>query len=389
MKTLRLYYDDAYCASFEGRVVLSEDKKVALDQSAFYPTSGGQPNDLGTLHFGDAAACVLDVTVEEDIVWHHLDRPIPQGTRVHGEIDWPRRFDHMQQHAGDHMIAGAIWQLFRGVTIGLHTGQEESSIDIAMPDGKTHLTDEETAQVEKLVNERIQHNDPIRCWFPAEEELSSLPIRKKPTVNEHIRIVAMGDYEMVACGGTHPTTTGQIGSVKILSTAPSRGNMRLTFIAGMRAIQHYQASHKCVREISAQLSADVHTAPAALEKMLQANAAQLKDVQSRLAQSTLHAVRMAGRSCGDLRVYPCHLPFADAASMQQAAKAMLAEEKTIVLLSCQRENGRMLLFARSADLPHDMAALLRNAGARGGGKPGFAQGSTTGENVLENALSLL
>lgn len=389
MKTLRLYYDNAYLTEFSGIVVHAEGNRVALNQSAFYPTSGGQPNDLGTLTFEGTAINVTDVTVEDDIVWHHLDRPIPEGAQVLGQIQWDRRFDHMQQHAGDHMIAGAVWQLFGGVTIGLHTGQEESTIDITMPEGKTHLTDEETALVEALVNRRIQHNAPIRCWFPDDKELSSLPIRKKPTVNEHIRIVAMGDYEMVACGGTHPSTTGQIGPVKILSTAPSRGNMRLTFLAGMRAAEHYQACHRCVREIGTLLSADVHTAPATLEKLIQANAAQVKDVQSLLSEATLHMIRMSKHIRDGKFIYACHLPFADAAAMQQAAKELIAEENTLLLLSCRRDGGRMLLFARSRDVDVDMAALLRKTGARGGGKPDFAQGSTTEETVLDAALSLL
>ena len=389
MKTNRLYYTNAYLTEFDATIILSEGSCVALDQSAFYPTSGGQPNDTGFLIAENIRARVNDVTVENDIVWHHLDQPLPAGIKVHGVIDWPRRFEHMQQHAGDHIIAGAIWETFRGVTIGLHTGQAESSIDITMPEGKTHLTDEETAQIENLVNSRIQQNHPIRCWFPDEKELETLPIRKKPTVSENVRIVAMGDFEMVACGGTHPSTTGQIGPVKILSTAPSRGNMRLTFLAGMRALHHYQASYKCAREISARLSSDVYAAPAALEKLLDANASSLKDMQSRLMQAALHTVLQSKTMIKDKTVYACHLPYADAASLQQAAKALIAEENTLVLLSCQRDNGCLLLFARSADAQTDMAALLRNAGARGGGKPDFAQGSAPDESVLQIALSLL
>ena len=171
MKTNRLYYDNAYLTEFDATVVLADGNKIALDQSAFYPTSGGQPFDTGRISFGDRFVLVQDVTVEDDIVWHHLDQPIPVGAKVHGFIDWNRRFEHMQQHAGDHMIAGTIWELFKGVTIGLHTGQTESTIDITMPEGKTHLTEAETLQVESLVNQRIQMNAPIRCWFPEAEEL--------------------------------------------------------------------------------------------------------------------------------------------------------------------------------------------------------------------------
>lgn len=381
MKTNRLYYDNAYLTSFDAQVVAVKEKAVALNQSAFYPTSGGQPFDKGTLTSGETTANILDVTVEDDIVWHHLDMPLPLGASVHGQIDWNRRFDHMQQHAGDHIIAGAVWEVFHGVTIGLHTGTDVSTIDISMPDGRMHLDDEETKAIEDLVNRRIQQNHPIRCWFPSDDELKTLPIRKKPTVSEHIRIVAMGDFEMVACGGTHPDTTGQIGPVKILSTAPSRGNMRLTFVAGMRAFKHYQASALCARDLGSKLSADMQSAPDALEKLMENFASERKDLQNRLSQAALSLIAANEQNINGIRCFICSLPFADAGVLQQAAKVLLQSENTLLFLACPKGEGQLLLFARSADRTEDMAALLRKTGARGGGKPDFAQGSSA-ENVL-------
>lgn len=389
MITNRLYYDNAYLTVFDANVVSCEKGRIALDASAFYPTSGGQPFDTGKLTWENGEAIVTDVNVENGIVWHTTSCEIPIGTIIHGEIDWARRFDHMQQHAGDHMIAGTIWQLFQGVTIGLHTSQEVSTIDIAMPDGRTHLTDAETAQVERIVNARIHQNAPIRCWFPEAEELNALPLRKKPTVSDHVRIVAMGDFEMVACGGTHPRSTGEIGLVKILSTAPSRGNMRLTFVAGMRALHAFQAASICARDVGALLSADVLTAPAALQKLMDNQTAVQKDLQARLVAAAVQLIKSAVTDLEGVSVALCHLPFADASILQQAAKSCLQNEKTILLLSCPKDQGLMLLFARSQDLSHDMASLLRNAGARGGGKPDFAQGSTQIMDILEKSFALL
>ena len=233
--TDRLYYDDAYLTAFDAAILSCRDGWAALNRSAFYPTSGGQPFDTGVLTAEGTDYAVTDVQVQGNVVWHRIGASILEGIHVHGRIDWPRRFDHMQQHAGDHMLAGAAWQLFGATTIGLHMGNEVSSIDLSFPDGRTRLNDEEIDRWEMLVNERVQQDDPIRCWFPKPEELTALPLRKPPTVKEHVRVVAMGDYEMVACGGTHPRSTGQIGLVKILSCAPSRGNMRLTFISGVVA----------------------------------------------------------------------------------------------------------------------------------------------------------
>ena len=164
--TERLYYDNAYLTEFDGTVLACEARgghyEVLLDRSAFYPTSGGQPFDTGRL----ADAKVLDVNVADGEVWHTVDRPLKAGDSVHGTIDWPRRFDHMQQHAGDHMIAGALHRLMGGVTIGLHVGDEVSTIDVSMPDGATRITPEALRQIEMDVNEHIQRDVPIRCWFP-------------------------------------------------------------------------------------------------------------------------------------------------------------------------------------------------------------------------------
>ncbi|MBQ7455112.1 MAG: alanyl-tRNA editing protein, partial [Clostridia bacterium] len=218
MTTERLYYDDAYLTEFDARVVsVRADGWAALDRSAFYPTSGGQPYDTGVLERGADAFRVTDVSVQDSVVWHRVGEGLREGDRVHGVIDWARRFEHMQQHAADHMLAGAAWELYGGVTIGLHLGQTDATIDMELPGGRTRLTQEEADTLEALVNARVQRDDPIRCWFPSAEELETLPLRKRPTVSEHVRVVAMGDYEMVACGGTHPATTGQIGPVKIVS----------------------------------------------------------------------------------------------------------------------------------------------------------------------------
>jgi len=208
--TERLYYDNAYLTEFDGTVLECRENganwDVLLDRSAFYPTSGGQPYDTGVL----GGAKVLDVNVDGGDVWHTVDAPLTVGQTVHGCIDWARRFDHMQQHAGDHMIAGALHRLMQGVTIGLHISEAVSTIDVAMPEGVTRISDEDVRRIEADVNDHIQRDVPIRCWFPDEAELAALPLRKKPTVDEHVRIVAIGDDEMVACGGTHPATAGQL-----------------------------------------------------------------------------------------------------------------------------------------------------------------------------------
>ena len=390
MSTHRLYYADAYQTEFDAQVVaLREDGWAALDQSAFYPTSGGQPFDTGTLESPGKTVRVTNVEVRDGVVWHQTDGPLAVGESVHGRIDWERRLDHMQQHAADHMLAGAAWQLFGAVTIGLHTGKDVSSIDMDVPSGRTHFTPEEIQALETLVNRRVQQDDPIRCWFPAPDELAALPLRKRPTVSEHVRVVAMGDYEMVACGGTHPATTGQIGPVKILSTAPARGKLRLTFVAGMRAVRYFQRVARCAEGLSAALSATPDTALDALRHERETDQEARRAAREQLTLAMLETLRRDAISlpCGML--YCGHIAYGEPETLLHAAAALTAQPGAIALLSCPRKDARMLIFARSADGALDMAQLLRESGARGGGKPDMAQGSAPDGAALESAKRIL
>ena len=386
MITERLYYDNAYLTEFDGEVIeIRSNGWAALNRSAFYPTSGGQPYDTGDWTIGERILHVTDVEVENGVVWHKLDGPVSVGEKAHGKIDWERRFDHMQQHAGDHMLAGAAWQLFGGVTIGLHLGRENSTIDMTLPDGRTHLTPDEITALEDTVNRRVQQDDPIRCWFPTPEELETLPARKKPTVKEHVRMVAMGDYEMVPCGGTHPSTTGQIGPIKIISCTPSRGNMRLCFAAGMRATRLFRKAFDAAGDMAALLSADLDTAPDALRRERESALIQQKDLKERLALAALHILRSERQG----NLYAGHLPFAYHDTLLKAASELTKEQDAIVLLSCPKADARMLVFARGNEVKLDMAALLRASGARGGGKPDMAQGSSTDQNILKKTIELI
>ena len=390
MKTNRLYYDNAYLTQFDAQVVAVRERdgacEVALDQSAFYPTSGGQPYDTGVL----GGCRVTDVTVENDVVWHRIDGTLKEGDAVHGEIDWLRRFDHMQQHGGDHVLAGACYELFGGETIGLHLGETESSIDMTLPGGRTHLTAEEVTLLEDTVNARIQRDDPVRCWFPEEEELNALPLRKKPTVTEHIRIVAFGDYEMVACGGTHPDTAAQLGVVKVISCAPARGKMRLTFVAGMRAFKYLQACATAATKIAREVSSDIPGAyDAYIRERDTAREARQTLMQS-LTDAAIEILKNSGEALIDGgMLYVRHLPFLDRAALLHAASVLSKNQSAVCLLSCPDKNGCAVIFLRSADRSEDMSALLRASGARGGGKPDMAQGSAADESVLAAAKALL
>ena len=390
--TDRLYYDNAYLTEFDATVLDCRANgpayDVLLDRSAFYPTSGGQPFDTGIL----GGAKVTDVNVSGGEVWHTVDKPLSVGENVHGMIDWPRRFDHMQQHAGDHMIASALHRLMGGVTIGLHISSDISTIDVAMPEGITRITPEEIRQIEEDVNEHIQRNVPIRCWFPGEAELAGLPLRKKPTVSEHVRIVAIGDDEMVACGGTHPRSAGELGLVKIVSVAPARGKMRVSFLAGRRALRDYFRCHDAAHAAAQLLSAT----PEGLEGSVAALQERMRAAESeliRLKRDTLFGripqlLEAAEALPGGIKLVSGFAD-ADAASLKELVSRLIDQPGVIALMGAKTGGAAVYVFGRSADVAADMGKLLRECaqplGGKGGGRPDFAQGGGC-EGILEAAL---
>ena len=383
--TERLYYEDSYLWEFDAAIVqVRAGKKpgtweAAMDRSAFYPTSGGQPFDTGKLTFEGGEANVTDVEADrEGVVWHTLDREIPAGTAVHGVIDGVRRTDHMEQHGGEHMLAGAIWEKLQGTTIGLHLGQEDSTIDVALPGERTHLTEDEIRLLEDTVNGRIRLDAPVRCWFPSAEELETLPLRKAPTVSEHVRIVAMGDFEMVACGGTHPSSTGRIGLLKILSVIPAKGKARVSFVCGARAIAVFQKYMRCADKAGAALSCPVERLSRAASE-LKSRVAEAERKANRFETKELLEKFRRAESTEDLKGVALAAVITeetDARAVSAAVSEYIAEKGKVLLLAA----GERLTFARSENVPIDMAELIRRVG-RGGGRPEMAGGAGIPECV--------
>ncbi len=383
--TERLYYEDAYLWAFDACVTGCRPGKekdtweISLNRSAFYPTSGGQPFDTGFLRTEKGEARITDVECDrEGEVWHTADREIAVGTPVRGEIDAARRLDHMEQHGGEHMLAGAIWEKLGGTTIGLHLGHEDSSIDVSMQEDRTHLTEEEICILEDTVNARIRQDAPIRCWFPDREELEKLPLRKPPTVKEHVRIVAMGDFEMVACGGTHPASTGRIGQIKIISAAPARGKVRVTFVCGGRAEKLFQKYMRCADKAGNVLSCPTEKLSSAAGELKKRLAEAERKVKTFETDRILNEIRR-NETPDDLRdilLSVTTLEAGDPRPTAEAVSAYIAEKGRALLLWSEDR----LTFARSADVDIDMSELIRRVG-RGGGRPDLANGAGIRECV--------
>lgn len=395
--TDRLYYDNAYLTEFDAVVLEAKEENgenlVRLDRSAFYPTSGGQPFDVGTLN----EANVLDVFVDkEGEVWHKTDRKLEKGRAVHGKIDWQRRFDHMQQHAGEHMLANAAYRLLGGHTIGLHLGRDFSTIDMDLPGGKTHITIEEIRALEDDVNKNIQKNVPIRCYFPDEETLLSLPLRKPPTVTEHVRIVQIGDYEYCACGGTHPENAGEIGLVKILSATPSRGKLRLAFVCGMRAYAELRRRFEEIERAANVLSTAWENLSSQVEALLE----KAKNAEYQLRQEKKNAALMkAGElyenaeEVNGVRVIKHVFASLGMEGLREAGNRIIENGNAVALLADEGEKGYMLFFARSENVDANMGKILSESakkhGGKGGGRSDFAQGSSPDAGAVDDAMKLL
>lgn len=380
--TDRLYYDNTYLTEFDAVVVEclpKEDKFIIkLDRSAFYPTSGGQPFDTGFI----SGAAVTDVYVDSDgDVWHEVSNSFDAGSEVHGSIDWERRFDHMQQHAGEHLLANAAFRLLNGVTIGLHLGSDVSSIDMTLPEGRTRISDDELRALEDDVNDRIQRDVPVRQWFPDKDELVRLPLRKPPTVNEHIRIVQIGELEFCACGGTHPSSAGQIGLVKIVDARPARGKLRLTFVCGKRAFELLRKNFDLLHSTGEAISTSVDNVPMqvrAMDDEIKKLTRELSTVRKELLLSNAGAMLdKAAITENGIRIVGEYVE-ADVNAARELATHLTKLPRTIAVIGVKTISNYSFIVCRSSDIDCNCGANLSAAakicGGKGGGKLDFAQG---------------
>lgn len=230
MDTEKLYDRDAFLKEFDAVVTDCRPGKgdtylVTLDRTVFYPEGGGQPADRGDL----GGAAVLDVQERDGLVLHTCDRPLTVGASVHGAIDWSRRFDHMQQHSGEHIVSGMLCAAFSCDNVGFHMGADVVTIDYNAP-----MTWDQVLEVEARANRYIWENHPFRAYYPAPEELAAIPYRSKKALEGPVRITEFPGADCCACCGTHVAASGQVGLVKFLSCQKLREGVRLELLCGGR-----------------------------------------------------------------------------------------------------------------------------------------------------------
>lgn len=372
----RIYYTDPQCTEFDavvtGTTRQGDRPAVALDTTAFYPTSGGQPHDTGML--GDAR--VVEVT-ESDAgeVWHVLDRDVEAGQRLHAIVDRERRFDHMQQHTGQHLLSAAFDRLHHARTVGFHLGAVVSSVDLAID-----VSAQAIAAAESEANRIVWEDRSVGIRFVTEAEAAALPLRKEPARGGTLRVIDVEGYDLSACGGTHVSRTGAVGLIALLSAERLRGGTRLEFVCGGRALRSLRTFRDAVAGCIHHVSVMPEELPGAIER-LQAEVKDqrkaMKDVQERLAGYEAAALASAVEEVNGVRQVVQAIDGRD----QNGLKAM-------ALAICSNPGFEAALFSttapyvavlarsknRSVDCAAVLKALMETCGGRGGGKPDLAQG---------------
>lgn len=378
MSTKRLYYRDANLCEFTARTQAQQHTErgpaVCLDQTAFYPSSGGQPHDTGTLD----GAPVLDVWEAEDgSVWHLLERPL-QTEEVKGEIDWSRRFDHMQQHTGQHLLSAAFVNLLDAQTVGFHLGNDAATIDL----DKAGLTWDQAFQAEDQVNGEIWQDRPVGVHFINPEEVWKFPLRKPPQVSGTIRVIWIEGYDASACGGTHVKRTGEVGVVKITRLENYKGGTRVTFLCGERALRDYRRAQKVLLGASAELSVGqdkLHEAIIRLQGELKGARKALNNTRGELMEYQAERLWDSTPEVNGMRSILAHWRERSFAEARMFASLLRQRPQTLLMLAVSEDDSLRLVCARSDDLAGlDAAAILQSAadtlGGRGGGSPTMAQG---------------
>ena len=380
--TERLYYHDCYLTEFRASVVdtSSDGSRIYLDRTAFYPTSGGQPFDIGKL--GDAD--VTEVVDEDDRIAHQVSTPLVKGAEVAGVIDWSRRFDHMQQHTGQHLLSAVLVDLFGAQTVSFHLGADSCTIDVARS-----LEPAQIRQAELRANEIVFENRPVTIGF--EDSSKDLGLRKPADREGVIRIISIQDLDRSACGGTHVRATGEIGPILIRKLDRIRGNLRIEFLCGLRAVKRARADFEAISSVARAFSAPPDETPALV-------AAQLEKLQDSEKARRRLATELA-QACGR-ELYAATAPGPDGVrkvtrrvgtlsdELRAEAQSFTAGARSVFV--AMGEDPPAILLAASADsginAGEALKAAMTKAGGRGGGSATMAQGSLPSKDLLDQLV---
>lgn len=379
MPTEKLYYQDPFLREFSAVVLSCEPLKtgysVVLDRTAFYPEGGGQPADHGTIH----NVAVTDVHEKDGEVIHICEKSVEIGETVTGKIDWVRRFDHMQQHSGEHILSGILCEDYLCDNVGFHMGAETVTIDY-----NTEITWEQAMTAEQKANVFVTADLPVQIDYPSRSELDTLEYRSKKELTGQVRIVTFPGADCCACCGTHVLRTGQVGLVKILSVQKFRDGVRIEIVSGNRALRLFSAVYDQNRLVAQQLSVKAETTAAAVDR-LKAELAEAKERMSHL-ESALFAVRAEHYAdAGDVLLVERSMGGDEARRLADAVARRCGGLAAVFAGESGRYNYA-LLRSDGADIVPLVKSLNAALHGRGGGRSGFAQGSVQAEESAIRAF---
>jgi alanyl-tRNA synthetase len=392
--TEKLYFTDSSLLQFQATVIRIESvegvDRLALDQTAFYPTGGGQPNDTGKINDVD----VIDVIEEADGTIFHVIKQsgrIVAGQGVEASVDKERRLDHLQQHSGQHILSQAFIQACQAETRSFHMGAQTSTIDVELQTP----TDEAMRAAEEIANTIIFDNRPMRVHLVDESGAALLPLRKESALSGLIRVIEVEDFDWSPCGGTHASQTGQIGLIAIKSFERVKSNLtRVEFVCGHRALEDYRLANQTAVTTARLFSVGREGAPELVAKAIQENKAlkkRLRDLLELAMQAEAARLLAEAPVTGGCKVIQAVFENRDAEELRLLAAKITAQEPAIALLATKEAGGAKLVFARAANLTQNMGQLLAEAcqllGGRGGGRPEMAQGGGNDLSRLDEAMN--
>jgi alanyl-tRNA synthetase len=396
--TRRLYYDDAFEKEFEARVVYCEVRPpdvnsgitgtawgLILDRTAFYPSSGGQPNDLGKI--GDAN--VLDVRDEGEEILHIVDRK-PSDPDVTGCINWPRRFDHMQQHTGQHLLSAMFQERFGLPTISFHLGAETCTIDLRGPEPRPEILE----GAERAANQIVFEDRPVTVRYGTAEQLARLGVRKEVERGGILRAIEIESADLQPCGGTHVKSTGQIGVVLVRRCAKIRQDWRVEFVCGGRVVKLARNDFELLRETATKLNCAPEEIASAATRALAERDANFKAMRATLERLAVAEAVLALQSTppgsDGVRIVSRIFEGVSPEYLNVLATELVKSEKTVALLGTKEQGN--VLFAQHPSAGKDMNALLRKVhekvGGKGGGTRDFARGKLMDATQSDKALAL-
>jgi len=382
--TKRLYFDNPYQIEFEAKVIGRETRQsrpaLILDQTCFYPESGGQPADRGYINGIE----VVDVVEEKEKILHVLKDDV-QVDMVRGIIDWEARFDHMQQHSGQHILSQCFHTLLSGKTVSFHLGKSTSTVEIDMK----KITEDEVEKVERLANEVVFQDEEICTYITPEDMVKTVPLRKKPQKAGHIRVVQISDFDYSACGGTHPQKTGEIGLIKILKWDRIRGNLRFEFVCGLRALIDYSMRNRILREVAIRFTVGEGDVMSTIDKLF----AELKDLKKKYRKSQDNLARFEAQKIilgAEGKIIVQIFDDKPPDQLRNLALHVIHSGEYVALFGTKREGRAHLILACSESLELDMRELISLLSplidGKGGGRPSLVELTGTRPEKLQAAL---